>query len=89
MQSVLKLNKLGEKLNYYLSLKGWSQKCLADKLGTTQQSISRWVNGQTEPELDDLLLISYLLDEDPNEFLGFNDISVDDFSKFSDLRKRN
>lgn len=55
MQFTLKLNKLGEKLNYYLSLKGWSQQRLADKLGTTQQSISRWVNGQTEPELDDLL----------------------------------
>ena len=50
MQFTLKLNKLGEKLNYYLSLKGWSQQRLADKLGTTQQSISRWVNGQTEPE---------------------------------------
>lgn len=89
MQPVSKLNKLGEKLNYYLSLKGWSQQRLADKLGTTQQSISRWVNGQTEPELDDLLLICYLMDEDPNEFLGFNDISADEFSKFENMRKRN
>ena len=89
MQPVSKLNKLGEKLNYYLSLKGWSQQRLADKLGTTQQSISRWVNGQTEPELDDLLLICYLMDEDPNEFLGFNDISTDEFSKFENMRKRN
>ncbi len=89
MQFTLKLNKLGEKLNYYLSLKGWSQQRLADKLGTTQQSISRWVNGQTEPELDDLLLICYLLDEDPNEFLGYNDLSIDEFKKFENNRKRN
>ncbi len=88
MQPSWKLNKLGEKLNYYLSLKGWSQQHLANKLGTTQQSVSRWVNGQTEPELDDLLLICYLLDEDPNEFLGFNDISADEFAKFENTRKR-
>ncbi len=88
MKSIGKLNKLGEKLNYYLTLKGWSQQNLADKLGTTQQSISRWVNGQTEPELDDLLLACYLLDEDPNEFLGFNDISPNEFAEFVNLRKR-
>lgn len=88
MQSIGKLNKFGEKLNYYLTLKDWSQQRLADNLGTTQQSVSRWVNGQTEPELDDILLICYLLDEDPNEFLGFNDISVTEFKNFENLRKR-
>lgn len=88
MQATLKLNKFGEKLAYYLTLKHWSQQYLADKLGTTQQSVSRWVNGITEPELDDILLICYFLDEDPNEFLGFNDISVDTFVKFENVRKK-
>ena len=88
MQATLKLNKFGEKLAYYLTLKHWSQQYLADKLGTTQQSVSRWVNGITEPELDDVLLVCYFLDEDPNELLGFNDIPKKDYAKF-DNNSRN
>lgn len=83
MQSVWKINKLGEKISYYLNINRWSQQDLADKLKTTQQSVSRWVNGQTEPELDDILLICYWLGEDPNEFLGFNDISKDELKKYA------
>lgn len=77
-----KINKVAEKLKYYLKLKRWSQQTLADKLGTSQQSISRWVNGETEPELDDVILASYFLDEDPSELLGFNDISPDELINF-------
>lgn len=83
MQSVWKINKLGEKISYYLNINRWSQQDLADKLKTTQQSVSRWVNGQTEPELDDILLICYWLGKDPNEFLGFNDISKDELKKYA------
>ncbi len=87
MGDITRLNKVGEKLNYYLSLKGWSQQQLADKLGTTQQSISRWINGQTEPEPDDLLLACYFLEEVPNELLGYNDIPRDEFKKFDGMFK--
>lgn len=85
MNYLWKLNKIGEKLAYYLSLKGWSQKQLANKLGTTQQSISRWIKGQTEPSLDDVLLSCYYLDEDPNELLGYNDIDEEEFSKYDEI----
>lgn len=86
-QLVWRLNKFGEKLAYYLSLKGWSQKRLADKLGTTQQSISRWINGTTMPCLDDVILICHFLGEDPNELLGFNDISPDEFARYDEITK--
>ncbi len=72
--STVKLNKFGEKLGYALSVKGWSQQQLADKMYTTQQCISRWINGNREPSLDDVLLVCRLLDEDPNELLGYNDL---------------
>ncbi len=87
-QLSVKLNKFGEKLGYLLSVKGWSQQYLADKLCTTQQCISRWVNGNREPSLDDVLLVCYFLDEDPNELLGFNDIPKKDYAKF-DNNSRN
>ena len=84
-QSTAKLNKFGEKLAYILTVKEWSQKQLAEILGTSQQCISRWVNGNREPSLDDVLLVCNILDEDPNELLGFNDITPNEFKKFDEL----
>ncbi len=84
MKQSCKLNKFGEKLAYYLSLKNLPQQRLADMLCTSQQSISRWINGITEPDLDAILLICRALDEDPNELLGYNDISDAEFTKFGD-----
>lgn len=76
-----KLNKFGEKLAYYLSVKGWSQQQLADKLGTTQQCISRWIKGNREPSLDVLLSICYIFEESPNELLGFSEIYPELFAQ--------
>ncbi len=76
MDNTSRLNKFGEKLKYYLNVNGWSQKFFAEKLGTSQQTISRWINGECEPELDTLIIISYILNEDPNELLGYSDIPV-------------
>ena len=84
-QSMWKLNKFGEKLAYALSLKGWSQQQFADKLGTTQQCISRWIKGNREPSLDDVLLACYFLGEDANELLGYNDITPQEFSRYDTI----
>lgn len=81
-KSSWKLNKYGQKLAYALSQKGWTQQKLAEKLGTTQQSVSRWITGLTEPSLDDVLITCYLLDEDPNEILGFNDMDKNKLSEY-------
>lgn len=86
MQQSYKLNKFGEKLRYLLTVKEWSQQQLANKLGTTQQCISRWINGNREPSLDDVLLVCHYLDEDPNEILGFNDIPPEEYSKFDNIQ---
>lgn len=80
-KSMNKLNKFGEKLAYYLSVKGWSQQQLADKLGTTQQCISRWIKGNREPSLDVLLSICYIFEESPNELLGFSEIYPELFAQ--------
>lgn len=82
MQSSYKINKFGEKLGYLLSVKGRSQQWLADKLHTSQQCISRWVNGNREPSLDDVLLICRIFDENPDEMLGYNDLSGEELDSY-------
>ena len=50
-----------------------TQKELADYLGTTQQTVSRWLTGINEPDFTTLLKICIFLNETPNTILGFND----------------
>ncbi|MDE5943474.1 MAG: helix-turn-helix domain-containing protein [Clostridia bacterium] len=50
-----------------------TQKELADYLGTTQQTVSRWLMGINEPNLETLLKICTFLNETPNTLLGFGD----------------
>lgn len=39
------MNDFGKNLNSLRKLKGWTQTELADKLGVTNQAISKWENG--------------------------------------------
>ena len=80
-----KLNNFANNLKNALYAKGWSQNQLARKLGITQQCVSRWVKGNREPSIDDIILICYFLDEDPNELIGFNDLSPDELKNFDNL----
>ena len=51
-----------------------TQTTLANKLGTTQQTVSRWLQGINEPDLSTLIRICIYLNEEPNDLLGFSDI---------------
>lgn len=86
-KSEVKINRFSANLKDALSGK-WTQKRLAKKLGTTQQCVSRWVNGDREPSIDDIILICHFLNEDPSDLIGFNDISPDEFKKFDDIFKK-
>jgi DNA-binding helix-turn-helix protein len=44
--------KLGHKLKDIRIKTGLSQKAFAERIGTTQQNISNYENGLTEPSLD-------------------------------------
>lgn len=69
----MKKPKFAENLKLALATKGISQKVLADKLGTTQATVSRWVNGENEPAFELLLEICDILDETPNTLLGYEE----------------
>ena len=49
-----------EKLNYLRTKNGYSQETLAEELGVSRQSISKWELGTTLPETDKLLAIGQL-----------------------------
>jgi transcriptional regulator with XRE-family HTH domain len=48
-------------LNRAMEEKGWNQKDLARHSGLSQPSISRYINGSTEPKLSDLGLLAQCL----------------------------
>lgn len=41
---------------------GWSQEELAQQLGVTRQSVSKWEGAQSAPDLDKVLQLSRLFD---------------------------
>ena len=64
--------RLSDKIMELRKRNGWSQEELAEKVGVSRQSISKWESGQSVPDLSKILLLSevfavstdYLLKED-------------------------
>ena len=56
--------------------KGISQRELAEKLGTTQPTVNRWLKGEYQPSLENLVAICGILDTTPNEILGYEKNSL-------------
>ena len=81
----MNLVKFPENLKKVLIVNHISQQALADKLKTTQATVSRWLNGINEPDFQTLLEICVYLDETPNSLLGFDEIPV---SIFSELKEK-
>lgn len=64
-----------------------TQQDLASAVGTTQQTVSRWIKGINQPDLETLMEICFLLNTTPNEILGFNDLSTDDYYGYCQSKK--
>lgn len=54
--------ELHEKIGECRRQKGWSQEELADLMGVSRQSVSKWESGACAPELDKLVRLSQLLE---------------------------
>ncbi len=78
----MKLLKFAENLRMALAENEMTQKGLADFLGTTQQTVSRWLKEVNEPDLATLLEICLHLSISPNEILGYDDITEQDFMAY-------
>ena len=53
---------LAEKITVLRKRNGWSQEELAEKLGVSRQSISKWESAQSTPDLNRILAMSALFD---------------------------
>ncbi len=78
----MKLLKFAENLRIALAENEMTQKGLADLLGTTQQTVSRWLKEVNEPDLATLLEICLHLSVSPNGILGYDDITEQDFMAY-------
>lgn len=77
----MSLNQAGARIKECLKNKNLSQQELADLIGTTQTTISRWALGIREPDLDSLMRLAYYLKEDPNYLLGYEEKLVEEYEK--------
>ena len=67
------MTTIGEKIYSLRSGAGFSQQQLADKLGVSRQSVSKWETGTALPELDKLVAMSELFGVSLDELAGKND----------------
>ena len=65
-QHLMKINRL----KVILAEKGKTNKWLAEKLGKSDVTVSRWVTNEVQPSMETVLVISKLLDIDIKELLN-------------------
>ena len=65
-QHLMKINRL----KVILAEKEKTNKWLAEKLGKSEVTVSRWVRNENQPSMETLLVISKLLDIDIKELLN-------------------
>ena len=67
----------GKRIAALRSKLGYSQAVFAEKLNVTPQAVSKWETGATLPDLDILLIISWMCRITINEILDANEIFID------------
>jgi len=80
---------IGENIRNFRKKNDLTQEALADRLGITYQSISRWENGATYPDLELLPAISEALSVTVDELLGMPQIEKEKRAEatFDELRR--
>lgn len=76
------INKVetGKRIAFLRNKSGYSQAVFAEKLNVTPQAVSKWETGQTLPDVDILLIISWMFRITINEILDSEEIFVDQFN---------
>ncbi len=70
--------KLYERIQMLRKKAGWSQEKLAEKLGVSRQTISKWENGAANPGMDRLQDLADALDITMAELLGTDAQATED-----------
>ena len=77
----MNLEKIGSFIKDIRKEKGLTQEQLAEKLGVSQKSVSRWETGKTMPDYSLLPVICEVLEINVAELLGAERISGDSVPK--------
>lgn len=80
---------IGENIRNFRKKNDLTQEALADRLGVTYQSISRWENGTTYPDLELIPAIAEVLEVTVDELLGMPQIEKEKraVETFDELRR--
>ncbi|UUG68617.1 helix-turn-helix protein [Halomonas phage YPHTV-1] len=54
-------DQMENKINEYLEIRGFKKKWVADQLGVSQVVLSRWINGHSNPSLENAFRLAELL----------------------------
>lgn len=68
------LELFADGLKYAMETKGYSVRELAEAVGVSPSTISRYLNAKQMPSVKNILNMSEVLDEDLNDFLYFGDL---------------
>jgi Predicted transcriptional regulator len=76
------INKVetGKRIASLRSKLGYSQAVFAEKLNVSPQAVSKWETGQTLPDIDILLIISWMCRITINEIIDSEEIFVDQYN---------
>ena len=77
MKEVINLNDLSINLRRLLNEKGMTQRSFANKVGISEQTISRYINGDRLPDYDNIDLMANGLQVSVNELFKKNDEPIE------------
>lgn len=66
------MKKLPSLIRELRTVRGWDQTQLAEKLGTTQGTVSRWESGKQKPEFEQLAALAAIEGKTIEAFLGYS-----------------
>ena len=64
------MSVFSDRVSQLMQDKGYSNRTMAVKTGLTESEISRYKNGNRMPKVDNLLLMAYALDVEPEWLIG-------------------
>lgn len=84
------MNEFGNRVKLMLMLNNMNQKELAEKMGITQASMTRYIKGQRDPRMSDIIKMSEILKISADYLLGIKQESGvrDDYYKIQILLER-
>lgn len=73
--------KVESNLVHLLNHKGFDNKRLAEELGVNLRSVQRWVAGDTIPDLESLVKMSFIFDCSLDDLVSYKSLANSDFNR--------